>query len=103
MLCATAEVNSPAARSSDEAERNCILGDVVGGDGGRLLVVMSVVATRSLQRKRDKLAIIHKLGAVPSSKSAGSGTLGRSGSRVLPPIGWIPRVESDTDSRLRAT
>ena len=44
MLCATAEVNSPAASSSDEAERSCILGDVVGGGGrGGLFVVMSVV------------------------------------------------------------
>lgn len=62
MLCATAEVKSPAASSSDEAERNCILGDVVGGvGGGWLLVLMSVVAGAEPPAKRDKLAIIHKL------------------------------------------
>lgn len=76
MLCATADVKSPAANSSDEAERNCILGDVMGGGwGGLMIVVISVVARAEPPAKRDKLAIIHKLGAFAVG-SAGPATLG---------------------------
>lgn len=53
-----------------------------------MIVVMSVVALAEPPAKRDKLAIIHKLGAFAvGCNSAGPATLERSGSRAPPPIG----------------
>jgi hypothetical protein len=101
MLCATAEVKSPAASISHDAERSCILGDVMGrglGGVGEIVVVIIVVAGAERPAKRDKLAIIRQLGAFAAGLRLGRLRLQRdllgSGSRAsAPPIGWIVQVE----------
>lgn len=78
--------------------------DVVGGvGGGVLIVVMSVVAGAEPPAKRDKLAIIHKLGAFAAATRQAQGALGGADRVLSAPIGWIERVGRDTEAGLRAT
>lgn len=67
-------------------------------------MVISVVAGAEPPAKRDKLAIIHKLVAFTADlRLCRLSDLVRSGSRAVPPIGWIVQVEWDTEAGLQAT